>query len=287
MPDGGGAAVEFGRLDFEGVKEALRWADVEGWEPGVTDAKPFFAADPEGFFRADLDGELAATLSAVRVSDAVAFVGFYIVRPELRGRGIGKAFWDDVLSGYGDFTLAADAVPAQVPNYESDGFTVAYRNARFAGSSPGGEADPTGGEILDVTDVHFDDLVEFDGRHCFGPRPEFLRHWIEGAGRGSAVLTDGSGSIVGFAASRMSGLGMRIGPVFSSNPDDATALILSLSRDHEGRIAVDAPLPNEAAIEMLTRLGLAPEFETARIYRGGMPALPLDRIFGTTSLELG
>ncbi len=282
-----GTAVEFGKLDPDGVQEAVRWVDSEGWEPGLTDADAFFAADPDGFFRADLDGELAATMSAVRVSETVAFLGFYIVRPELRGSGIGKALWDRTLAGLGRFVLAGDAVPAQIPNYESEGFTVAYRNARFAGPSSGSGPDPTHGEILPATDVSFDDLVEFDGRHCFGPRPEFLRRWIEGEGRASVVLADEAGTVTGFAASRMSGLGMRIGPVFSSNPEDARALVLSLSRNHEGRIAVDAPLPNEAAVEMLTELGLTPEFETARIYSGGTPDLPLDQIFGITSLELG
>lgn len=286
-PAGGGVAVEFGNLDLAGVEEAVRWADAEEWEPGLTDAEPFLAADPDGFFRADVEGDLAATMSAVRVSDSVTFVGLYIVRPDLRGRGIGKALWDRTLGALPGFVFAADAVPAQVPNYERDGFTVAYSNARFAGPSPGSEADPTGGEILDATDISFAQLVEFDGRHCFGPRPEFLHHWIQGEGRASVVLADETGSVTGFAASRMSGLGMRIGPVFSSNPDDARALILSLSRSHEGRIAVDAPLPNAPAVEVLTGLGLIPEFETARIYRGGTPDLPLDQIFGITSLELG
>jgi hypothetical protein len=35
------------------------------------------------------------------------------------------------------------------------------------------------------------------------------------------------------------------------------------------------------------RRGLSPVFETARMYRGAPPTLPLDRIFGTTTLELG
>lgn len=34
-------------------------------------------------------------------------------------------------------------------------------------------------------------------------------------------------------------------------------------------------------------MGLAPVFETARMYRGAMPRLPLERIFGITSFELG
>jgi hypothetical protein len=33
---------------------ALSWAAKEGWNPGLHDAEPFFAADPSGFFVAEL-----------------------------------------------------------------------------------------------------------------------------------------------------------------------------------------------------------------------------------------
>ncbi|MEX0620889.1 MAG: GNAT family N-acetyltransferase [Solirubrobacterales bacterium] len=228
----------------QGFETAVRWADSEGWEPGSNDAPAFYAADPGGFHGAEFKGELVATMSAVRVADSVAFLGFYIVKPALRGTGIGKALWDRTLKGLEGYVLAGDAVPAQISNYESEGFEVCYRNSRFAGPSPSGQPEPGQGEIR-------------------------------------------AGAISGFAASRMSSLGMRIGPVFSSNPEQAQALILSLAKGHDGRIAVDVPLPNTAAVEMLVSLGLEPEFETARIYRGRTPDLPLDRIFGITSLELG
>ena len=50
---------------------------------------------------------------------------------------------------------------------------------------------------------------------------------------------------------------------------------------------IDIPEPNTAAIDMVRRLGFAPSFETARMYLGPMPDLPLDAIFGITTLELG
>jgi hypothetical protein len=34
-------------------------------------------------------------------------------------------------------------------------------------------------------------------------------------------------------------------------------------------------------------LGLAPVFETARMYTGAIPPLRLERVFGVTSFELG
>jgi hypothetical protein len=52
-------------------------------------------------------------------------------------------------------------------------------------------------------------------------------------------------------------------------------------------IFIDIPEPNRAAIAMARRLGLTPAFETARMYLGAAPQLPLHEIFGVTTLELG
>ena len=41
------------------------------------------------------------------------------------------------------------------------------------------------------------------------------------------------------------------------------------------------------AIELALRNGMQPCFETARMYTGTFPALPLDKVFGITSFELG
>ena len=50
---------------------------------------------------------------------------------------------------------------------------------------------------------------------------------------------------------------------------------------------LDVPEPNRAAVEMAEGHGMEPVFETARMYLNGVPELPLDRIFGITSFELG
>ena len=41
------------------------------------------------------------------------------------------------------------------------------------------------------------------------------------------------------------------------------------------------------AIALAQDFGLAPVFETARMYTGAIPPLRLQRVFGVTSFELG
>ena len=264
----------------------MRAADAEGWEPGLTDADAFYAADPEGFFGLEMDGRVVATLSAVRCSDRLTFLGFYIVEPEHRGTGLGIELWDEVLARSGGAALAGDAVPEQVSNYESDGFAVPYRNARFTLTDP---PEQTAADIplVEATEADFDQLVAFDGAHCFGPRPDFLSRWIEGVDRESLVAVGDEGEIVGFAASRQTSAGHRVGPVFCHDEARARALIVSLAQRAGGRVSVDIPLVNEAAVSLCADLGMERSFETARICRGDVPDLPLDQVFGITSLELG
>lgn len=273
-------------MGLTGVEEAVSWAEAEGWEPGLGDAAPFYAADPHGFFCSRSDGRTVATISVIRGSGKVAFVGLYIVAPDARGQGHGRALWDEVLARFDGFTLGLDAVPEQVGSYASDGFRPAYGNARFsvdAGRLPGVDHEI---ELVPAPAVPFEQLVAFDGVRFFGPRPDFLRPWISGDGRDALVAMDGD-EITGFAASRRTSTGSRIGPVFTAGPEIARALILSLSDGMKGPVSVDIPRPNHAAEELLRSLGMEPSFETTRMYRGEAPDLPLDQIFGITTLELG
>lgn len=273
------------RMNREDLGLALEWAESEGWGPGLGDGDAFFAADPNGYWALDLDGEMVASLSAVGYPGGVHFMGFYIVRPDHRGSGLGLRLWDEVWERLDGLVLAGDAVPEQVANYERDGFEVAHRNLRFSGMPA--QRESAGTRLADASAVDFDALVEFDGRHSFGARPEFLRHWIAGPGRRAIVALGDDGAIRGFGVVRPSNGPHRIGPLYAFDDEVASDLIIELARDLAGPIALDVPLPNGLGVAMVEALGLEPGFETLRIYRGQDPGLPLDRIFAITSLELG
>ena len=52
-------------------------------------------------------------------------------------------------------------------------------------------------------------------------------------------------------------------------------------------VSPDTPQDNPAALALARRFNLQPAFETARMYRGTAPTLPLARTFGITTFELG
>ena len=96
---------------------AADWAAAEGWNPGLGDAACFATVDAEGFLIGELDRAPAATISCVNYDDRFAFLGFYIVRPDLRGRGFGLKLWQAAIAHAGARTIGLDGVVAQQDNY--------------------------------------------------------------------------------------------------------------------------------------------------------------------------
>jgi hypothetical protein len=92
----------------------------------------------------------------------------------------------------------------------------------------------------------------------------------------------------GYATIRQCRTGYKIGPLFADDERIAERLFAALTGRHRGQpIFIDIPEVNRPAMALAERNGLGPVFETARMYRGEMPQLPLERTFGITTLELG
>jgi len=278
------------------------WAAAEGWQPGVGDIDALYAADPTGFFVGKFEGQLAAMASVVTYSSGYAFAGFYIVRPDLRQRGLGHAIGDVVFRevGLNDLVVGGDGVPAQVETYEGLGFVLAHWTDRW-----GGEAADIVEALRDSAEISVEplkmsgtmrDLVHaFDSAHVPAPRPRFVDAWYAThPDRHSLVVMDGD-VIVGIASVRPTiPDGARIGPLFASDPRVAAALLRECAKlarpwldDLGGQLCLDIPAPNTDARLIAERAGMTPGFRCARMYRGGMPELPLSHIYGNTSFELG
>ncbi len=264
------------------------WAVEEGWNPGRADGDAFFAQDPDGFFLGRLDGEPVSAVSVVTYGDAYAFLGFYLVRPELRGRGLGLATWRAGLAHAGGRTVGLDGVPAQQDNYRRSGFTTAYRSARYVGEVPSPDRPVTG--VVPATQVDPAQLAAYDSACHHAERPRFLAAWLTTPGhRALARVTDGR--VTGYGVVRPSQDEARVGPLFADGPEDAAALLDALAgaaREFGTRaIAVDMPETNPAAARLAEERGLTPTFETARMYTGPVRPVAADRVFGVTTLELG
>ncbi|MFD5322314.1 GNAT family N-acetyltransferase [Streptomyces sp. NPDC127092] len=264
------------------------WCAAEGWNPGAADAPAFFAQDPEGFFMGRVDGEPVSAISVVNYGDDFSFLGFYLVRPDLRGSGHGLATWRTALAHAGGRTVGLDGVPAQQDNYRRSGFVPAYRTARYVGEVPLPDRPVTGVVVAERVDRA--ELAAYDSACHPADRPRFLAAWLGAPGHRALVrLTDGR--VSGYGVVRPAEQEARIGPLFADTPADASALLDALAAEARAfgapRIAVDMPEANPAAARLALSRGLEPTFETARMYTGPVRAFAQDRVFGVTTLELG
>jgi GNAT superfamily N-acetyltransferase len=264
---------------------AVDWAAAEGWNPGLADAACFASADPEGFLIGELDGKPAATVSCVNYGARFAFLGFYIVREDLRGRGYGLRIWNAAIAHAGTRVIGLDGVTAQQENYRKSGFALAYANVRYGGTVAAPAA--LRADVIALSDVPMA-AVEADDATVFpAPRSAFLRAWIGAPGHvGCAIVQDSR--LAGWGVIRPCRNGFKIGPLVADDRATAEAVLSALlARVGGGEIFLDVPGTNVEAIALAQDFGLAPVFETARMYTGAIAPLRLERVFGVTSFELG
>ena len=264
---------------------AVDWAAGEGWNPGLADATCFANVDADGFFIGELDGAPAAIVSCVNYDASFAFLGFYMVRADLRGRGYGLQLWQYALAHAGNRTIGLDGVVAQQPNYKKSGFVLAYANVRYGGSLAVPSAPATATTALRAVPLA---LVAASDRTVFpAPRAAFLRAWIDAPGHiGRALLLDGR--LAAWGVSRPCRTGHKIGPLVADDRAAAETVLAALLAAHGGgEVFLDVPSVNRDAVALAQGLGLAPVFETARMYTRAIEPLQLARVFGVTTFELG
>jgi len=76
---------------------AIEWAAKEGWNPGLYDVDAFYETDPNGYFMGFLNNEPISCISAVSYGRKFGFLGFYITKPEYRGKGYGIQVWNKAM----------------------------------------------------------------------------------------------------------------------------------------------------------------------------------------------
>jgi hypothetical protein len=193
--------------------------------------------------------------------------------------------WNAAIAHAGSRVIGLDGVAAQQQNYRKSGFELAYANVRYGGTVTPPDAPPVG--VIALTEVPLRAVEAYDATVFPAPRSSFLRAWIGSPGHvGRAIVRDGG--LTGWGVIRPCRKGHKIGPLVAD--DRATAeLILSalLAGIGGGEIFLDVPAINRDAIALAQGLGLAPVFETARMYTGAIPPLRLERVFGVTTFELG
>lgn len=270
------------------LETAVRWAAAEGWNPGLHDADCFYAADPQGFLMGWLGDEPVATISVVKYGSSFGFLGFYIVKPEFRGKGYGYQLWQAGMAYLGDRIIGLDGVVAQQPNYLKSGFQLAYRNIRYEGFGRDTAEAAIAPPLVPLSSLPLETVVAYD-RPCFpDDRQAFLQAWLTQPESVAIGWVEGQ-TLLGYGMLRPSVQGYKVGPLFAETAEIAEAILNALvAHVPPGQpFYLDVPEVNAAAVAIAQTHNMTSMFETARMYRPTMPDLPTHKIFGVTTFELG
>jgi len=216
-----------------------------------------------------------------------AFLGFYIAKPEHRGKGYGYRTWQAGIAHAGARRIGLDGVVEQQANYGKSGFRLAWRNIRHGGTvtvpHDWQPAEPVG----PLAEAPLAEVAALDRATFPADRSDFLADWIAAPGH-VALGIRRAGSLAAFGVIRPCRSGFKIGPLVAPDAAAAETLLLALAREAGGAaLVLDTPEPNIEAVALATRHGLSPVFETARMWTGEEPVPAPDRLYGVMSFELG
>ncbi len=272
-------------LHGDEVQQMVDQADTEGWNPGRSDAHAFYLADKNGFFAGFLGSEPVAYISAVNYNGAYGFVGLYIVREEFRGQGYGLKIWEHALKYLGNMICGLDGVPAQIQNYKRSGFAYGYRQMRLYAPAI---SLPPDRHIYPLAAKDIEKVQGYDASVFGTTRISFLKAWLE-MDNAAAFYAEANGHVKGYAVLRACTEGYKIGPLFADDPEVAEQLFLACHNKAApgAPVFIDMSETNTTTHILAKRYNMQLVFETARMYKNGIPSFPREKVYGVTTFELG
>ncbi len=283
-------------------KELLKnWVVKEGWNPGIYEYLPFYVANIHGHKGLFLNNKLIASLSAVRYSKDLAFMGLYIVDPQYREQGIGKILAKSVLNELSDCSLIGiNAVQPQVENYQRKyGFIPYHTISRWSGEfniqgnssfslmkKPEVEIKIVGKENLSINQ-----LIDYDANVFSVPREAFFRKWVE-MPKSYLLAAIKHDKICGYGVVSKCLHGYKLAPLFANDQEIAEKLYASFAHllKKPTVFQVDVPDNNQNAIKLTKIFGLHKVFHTTRMYKGKDELIEKQdssNVYALTTLEIG
>ena len=171
-------ALNIRPMGMEDLAFAAECTRAEGWVSENLDMlESFFLRDSESCLVAEEDGKQAGICIATDYG-RYGFIGELIVRPEVRGRGIGAALLNEgveLLRKRGVETVYLDGVVKAVKLYERNGFRKVCRSWRFSGKLKG-KISP---RVRPMTIDDLEQVIELDKLYFEADRGFFLRSRFE------------------------------------------------------------------------------------------------------------
>jgi ribosomal protein S18 acetylase RimI-like enzyme len=245
--------VNFSEADLDFGKHLT---DAEGWGRTASEWLKLLELEPNGMFKATLNGKNAGTAGVLSYGK-VAWIHSVIVEKEFRGLGVAKALVKacvDYSKNRGINSVKLDAIPGTEGFYEKLEFRAEHASLRLEAKGSYGRGGAERIRNEELGDVCLYDLAMTGLR-----RDRVIRQIYSDSPKWAHVLRDSRG-IRGFIMARERGKSVEIGPCVADPVDAAYAselfeTVLKRGAERSFRLCVDAD--NHCAVNMLKQMGFA------------------------------
>jgi GNAT superfamily N-acetyltransferase len=184
------------------IPAGLELCRIAGWNHREADWRLFLELAPEGCFGAVVNGRVAGTVAAVPASGGPAWIALMLVRPGVRGHGVGKLLFRRALEALaGEACVKLLATPDGYGLYRSHGFLtedVYTLMVRPAGPPGGADEDA----VVPMTEKDLPEAAALDGETGLPSGMRLLRVLLTAFPSHAGVVRDASGRLAGFHLGR-------------------------------------------------------------------------------------
>lgn len=279
------------------------------YRPGEQDHRIIFELDPNGFYSALLEPEteVVGCMCILRHSEKFAFIGYYFISEEYRGRGFGTLMWRQVLAMASlppDCNIGLVSSTAQRARYEKMGFKESWEilNTDIIASealltmTQMQSSSSSNTRILPISRDNFEDILNYDAQVYSFPRRSFLEKWLFASNCHAFLAQEERGKVVGYVVVRKTvnqKEGWKIGPLFANDSETGVKLYRAsfdaVTATHKSPVVrIAAPHANKAAIQIARTIASGTERgeNFVRMYTAGIPpGTQVDKIYVHTAVE--
>ena len=276
------------RLEDRDIDDAIALTDLEAWGYTRADFHRLLALSPSGSFVAEIEGRVVGCLTTTS-HDGLAFLGAVIVRPELRGKGVGQTMMEAALrylASSGVRTVRLYAYLRAIPFYERLGFHGEYEVVRWDGTAEVGR-------IHGIRPIRRDDLPAIARMDAafFGANRLRLLGRLSEEFSSTFLVAESRGRIRGFIVGSPSEDACEVGPWVVEPGDEPVAVDLFralVAAAGVSEIAFSGPTTNEALKEFVQARQFREVFRALRMWwRSNDFAGDPRGVWGLAGLEKG
>jgi hypothetical protein len=264
----------------------FKLAAMEGRNHGLNDPELFFQFDPDGFFIAVNENEIAGSISAVSYGNDFGFIGLHFILPQFQSTALADRLLEVALDKLTNRNIGINCYENQIDYYSSHGFKPYYKIAVYQGIADGKM--PTMDNIVSPFMYSFNLMHNLEKKYFIYDRKKMMMPWLNQAKSLSLAKLEND-AFSGYGLYLPSVQGFRISPLVAENPETAEHLLAALigHLDQGSIFCIDLPEENKDAVRLAEKMNMKKITEYMRMYSQSDSNVSLKNIYSFTNYELG